>query len=576
MTIDTDFAELLARTCVDSFSKHVFGVPYEKIQGVLYPVQPYRSFSISKRAGGRRLIQSPKLALKQLQRRLVTYLQRIGPQPKGCAHGFRARRSIVSNAAQHCSLRTRFLLNLDVEDFFPSITFYRVRGVFLSAPFRFSHPVASLVAHICTYRGLIPQGAPTSPYISNIVARSLDRNLMALAGRHRATYTRYVDDITFSFSVRSAAALPGNICTFDSGSLILGAELLEEISKAGFKLNESKTRMSMSSRRMEVTGLKINRFPNVRRRFIDEIRGALHACETYGYEAANIRWLSGYGSPDGISRARSYRSIKSSGLPDLINFLRGKILFLKMVRGDSDLIYNRLAERFNSIAVGVDAKLLKLYPKVGSNDELRRACYVVMWEALYVDPSTGSKGFVAGQGTGFLYSGGRLVTCEHVFNDDASVDGSKISVNINSPHIEDMKCYAIDFNGVNHELTLLHADRHRDLAVLQFDRGPPTSRYLGPSHSRPRTGSRGFLVGYPDYTPGRPVNVVASEVTNRYARQGLGRVELSSTIRAGYSGGPFVDESFGLVGIALKGATQDSGTDECLASEELEKWLSSL
>lgn len=576
LNIDADLQEILRRTCVDSFSMHVFGVKYEKIQGVLYPVQSYRSFSISKKSGGLRQIHAPRLALKQLQRKLVAYLQRIGPSPKSSAHGFRARRSIVSNASQHCSVRTRFLLNLDIEDFFPSITFYRIRGVFLAAPFGFSHPVATLVAHICSYRGLLPQGAPTSPYVSNLIARSLDRALMALAERHRARYTRYVDDISFSFSVRSASALPENVCSFDSGSLVLGAELLEEISKSGFGVNSSKTRMSVHNRRMEVTGLKINRFPNVRRKFIDEVRGGLHACEAHGYDAANSHWLSSYRAQTGVSRARSYRSIKSNVIPELANYLRGKLLFIKMVRGESDLIYNRLAERFNRIVGGRNFRSLKLYPKVTTAHELRQACFVVLWQGTYVDPAAGVKMLASGQGTAFLYSGGRLVTCEHVFSDTVRVGDSSVIVNINSADLEDLRCWAVDINNAEHDLTLLHADRHRDLAVLQFDRGAPTTRYLGPSHSPGSSGAVGWLAGYPDYSPGRPVNVVRTDVSNTYVRQGLSRVELRSTIRAGYSGGPFVDEGYGLVGIALRGATQDRGTDECLASEELDKWLASL
>lgn len=120
----------------------------------------------------------------------------------------------------------------------------------------------------------------------------MDRDLTDLARRNLARYTRYADDITFSFPVRKTSRLPAAVCVVDDdGDLHVGGELYDLITtKHHFTINPAKTRLSDRNRRMEVTGLTINRFPNVPRVFIDRIRGALHAWEEYGYAAADKQW----------------------------------------------------------------------------------------------------------------------------------------------------------------------------------------------------------------------------------------------------------------------------------------------
>ncbi len=576
LTPITQLQDVLARNSVHAFAMYVFGTPYTYVQREVYPKQRYRAFVLPKKTGGVRLIHAPRLKLKTMQHQLATYLHRVGSTPKPSAHGFRAGRSIVTNAAAHSHPRTQFLLNIDLQDFFPSISFYRVRGLLEAPPFNFSRTVASLAAHICTFRNGLPQGAPTSPIISNLIARSLDRDLMSLARRHRCKYTRYVDDISFSFSVRTSAALPESLCSFDGGILVVGPELRSIVASNGFTLNEAKSRMSTSDRRMEVTGLTINRFPNVRRKFIDEIRGALHACEKHGYQRANEFWRKSFLASSGIERARFYRNLRTGRFPELIHFLRGKILFVKMVRGEEDFIYNRLAERFNAVAHEHLAPLLTVYPVVKTEAELRRACFVIIWEADHVETDTGKTTHVSGQGTGFLYTSENLITCSHVFFDNVGVGEDIRRVHINSPQLENVRCQAIDHANVPLDVTLMHYDDHRDLAVLKFDKGPAAFKHIAPAHSAATRGDRGWLNGYPDYNPGKPINVVPSQVNNIYPRQGLGRVELTTTIRAGYSGGPYVNESYGLIGVALRGATQAHGTDECLSNTELDSWLATL
>ena len=202
----TDLRELMLRTDVGYFAQQVLGVPYDSVKAVIYPTQPYRAFAILKRNGSFRTILEPRRRLKQLQMKALEFMKARAAPPKPCVHGFVEDRSIVTNAKRHLETKPYHLLSLDLEDFFPSITFFRVRGVFRKAPFNLSHEVATVLAQLCTFQNTLPQGAPTSPMLSNLVCRSLDRDLMSLARRHRATYTRYADDITFSLNPCSSAS----------------------------------------------------------------------------------------------------------------------------------------------------------------------------------------------------------------------------------------------------------------------------------------------------------------------------------------------------------------------------------
>lgn len=336
---------LLLQNDVYYMSRKILGVPYSTVQALIYPLPPYKSFTITKRNGSPRVIQEPRRALKDLQCKVLDYLYGHCASPKPCVHGFTKDRSIVSNAESHCGSQTHHLLNLDLEDFFPSITFYRVRGVLQKKPFELSHQVATVLAHLCTFKGTLPQGAPTSPLLSNLVCRSMDNDLMSLAKRHRATYTRYADDLTFSFSVRRSESLPANICSYESGVLTLGQELQATIAKHSFHVNAAKSRMSTRFHRLEVTGITINEFPNVKRVFVDQIRGALHAWEKHGYRLTQQAWEKRVkdGSTAAYEKRPWKRQIRTRKPPELKNFLWGKLLYLRMVRGKDDVIYTRLA-----------------------------------------------------------------------------------------------------------------------------------------------------------------------------------------------------------------------------------------
>src|SRR5215204_5335078 len=157
--------------------------------------QKYEIFEIKKKTGGTRTIASPSPALKHVQRRLAYILQHVY-KPKPVVYGFVEGKSIVDNAQRH--KKKKWVLNVDLDNFFPSINFGRVRGLFLKKPYNLPEDVATLLAKICCFGNNISQGAPTSPVISNMICAKMDSELQDLAWTCRCYYTRYADDITFS------------------------------------------------------------------------------------------------------------------------------------------------------------------------------------------------------------------------------------------------------------------------------------------------------------------------------------------------------------------------------------------
>lgn len=258
---------------------------------VLYKVPSlakYTKFEVPKRSGGKRQIKAPEPMLSLLQRRLATLLydcldelKKATPGRHSLAHGFEEKRSIITNASLH--KRRRYVLNLDLEDFFPLINFGRVRGFFLKDNhFALQPKVATVIAQIACHDNELPQGSPCSPVISNLVGHLLDVRLARFAKVHKCTYSRYVDDITFSTSRKDfppelGAQVPGS-----KGAWQLGAELRDKIEHSGFKINDKKTRMQSRGSRQVTTGLMVNEKVNIREEYWHSARQMCQALFTDG------------------------------------------------------------------------------------------------------------------------------------------------------------------------------------------------------------------------------------------------------------------------------------------------------
>ena len=573
--------EALIRNNPSSFSRRVLGMPYDRLKAIIYPRPPYKSFTLKKRDGTDRTIHEPRKRLKIIQGKVLEFLRERSSPLKPAVHGFVSKRSILTNALVHCSPKTKHVFNIDLEDFFPSITFYRVRGVLSHHPFNFSHQVATVIAQICTLDNMLPQGAPTSPFLSNLVCRTMDRDLTDLARRSLARYTRYADDITFSFHVSKTSKLPAAVCSVDEdGALAVGTELHDIIvERHHFKINSAKTRLSDRTRRMEVTGLTINRFPNVPRVFIDRIRGAINAWEKHGYDQAEKAWQARVTAcASGAYEKKPWkRQTRTGNIPALANVLWGKLLYLRMVRGKDDLIYTRLAERYNTAAAATaaagpfSAPTLPVEPVVRDKETALDACFVVEWYGDYSHPTYGDE-MPIGQGTAFVYRElGLLVTCNHVFEWEGQVGKADMVVDYEDPHLTG-KVLRLIQPGTEESWSaeILFRDKPMDFAILAFSGEPPQHRYFSAMDTPIEPGAQGMLIGYPAWKQWALPDFNDQKVLNRTSPH-LGMNSFTITgagsIRPGNSGGPFTDDRFRIAGMAQRGAYMGSGHDESLCFE---------
>jgi hypothetical protein len=268
----------------------------------------YRQFEIPKRAGGTRTIEAPSDALKALQRRIMRRM--LNPLPiHPAATGFVRGHSIVHNARPHAGRGA--VINLDLKGFFHSIE--RERVYFAFRALGWGRAPANILANICTHEGRLPQGAPTSPALSNVVCRRLDARLSGLAAKLGGQYTRYADDITVSFphfgrnrrrgkpKGKRAEKRPPAV---SRGFLTSVKRILES---EGFQIQmKKKVRVQRPHQRQTATGLVVNRTVNLPRAARRRIRAMQHR-ERMGQlgrrEAAQLRgWESLVGM---VARQRS-------------------------------------------------------------------------------------------------------------------------------------------------------------------------------------------------------------------------------------------------------------------------------
>lgn len=256
-------------------------IPRSKLTHILYVKKPdsyYTTFEIPKRNSETRTICAPSGDLKILQEKLSNLLwlyQKSIWEEKGInpnvSHAFEKEKSIITNARIHRN--KRFVLNLDLENFFDCFHFGRVQGYFeKNNNFKLPHDVAVILAQLTCYQGRLPQGAPSSPIITNLICQSLDTYLLRVAKKYKLDYTRYADDLTFSTNDRH----------FVENQEKFLAEANAVIKRAGFSINEKKTRLQFKESRQEVTGLIVNKKLNVNHSYVRKTRAMAHQLYTTG------------------------------------------------------------------------------------------------------------------------------------------------------------------------------------------------------------------------------------------------------------------------------------------------------
>jgi len=335
----TALQSLRSVTDISSLAQ-LLGFPPKTLAYLLYGLRDdhrYRRFSIRKRSGHDRSILAPIKPLKVAQRAFAALLDQIY-KPRACVYGYIQGRGIRQNASLHAG--QRWLLRIDLKDFFPSIHFGRVRGMFLKKPFSFAPKLAEALATLTTLRTELPQGAPTSPVISNLICQHLDSKLLALASVHRCYYSRYADDIIFS---TSRTSFPQQLASLDSssGSLqtVVGQDLRLAIQAEGFSVNDRKTCLKGRTSRQMCTGLIVNQSPNIPRSYIRNIRSMLHSWKRHGFSEAGAHFFSHVDKRNRIT----------SRLPDFRLVVRGRVQYVGSIKGWDNPVYRHLADVLSSL-----------------------------------------------------------------------------------------------------------------------------------------------------------------------------------------------------------------------------------
>ena len=279
----------------------------------------YQEFHIAKPGGAKRFIQHPNAALKAVQTELNRYLQAVYYKVRPASvHGFVVSpndetrpRNIYTNAQVH--VKGAWFLNIDLQDFFHHVTEKMIRELFTSI-FAFDPDLAGLLTGLTTYKGRLPMGAPTSPVLSNFVLYFVDRFMEQLARHNDARYSRYADDLTFSFHVPPGEAFI--------------EEIRRNLESSGFRINEGKVRFQSRMEQPEITGLCIGKAtkPTLSKSYLKMLKK----------EVAIYRWL--------LEETVQNRALVPVWFFDQFHkSLSGQVEFAGFVLGRSDRVYKKLA-----------------------------------------------------------------------------------------------------------------------------------------------------------------------------------------------------------------------------------------
>ncbi|MEK3796962.1 reverse transcriptase domain-containing protein [Peribacillus sp. FSL H8-0477] len=522
---------------------NLFEIPAKELRKILVISKKnnYSTFTIKKKNGKDRTIHAPKKNLSILQKKF-SYILSLVYNNHLNAHGFIKNRSIVSNASVH--LKQKNILNFDLENYFENINFGRVRAMFIHY-YSFNETVASTLANICCHHdGFLPQGAATSPAISNILSFKLDKELTKLARKNHCIYTRYADDITFSTKKQQ---FPTNIAFIENASAQLAPEVIKLVKGNGFLINENKTRLNNYREHLSVTGITVNEKLNVERKYIRRIRSILHCIEKNidDVEAAKLMFNKNY----------KFRQKKEQGNPDMFDVLRGMISFVGQVKGKEDPVYLKLANRYNQSIQSMDLPLINI--PITKRKFQERNTYVIesLGYRYLLDGEANEKYYVlTDQGTGFILKGIGLITNYHVLKDYIEMLELE-GIHYVSPYIQIQKSkYAQE----KQYAKLLHYDKNKDIAILSIN-GLNIDEVGFEYNESFEYGEEIQLIGYPDFKENMDISIkkgvlLGERFTNKSGDKREVRYEISPDILGGNSGGPVVNMENEVLAIAAKGA----------------------
>ena len=522
-------------------------VPRKTLWKRVIESKTYSSFKIRKKNSDQyRIINKPSKNLAIIQKKLNYILNLKYNSSHKASHGFEKEKSIRTNA--ECHLKRNLILNLDIKDYFSSINFARVRAMFMSY-FKFNNEVATTLANICCdNNNVLPQGAATSPMISNIISYKLDKQLDRFAKRYGCVYTRYADDLTFSTNRRE---FPKEIVSIEEEAIVSVSTNVERIIKAnGFEINTKKTRLSDSSKAKYVTGVKVNTKLNVNRDYIRRIRSILHTIEknVIDLDAAVKIFNEKYPFRDTYFK-----------VVDMFNVLRGMISHVGHIKGKQDEIYRKFVGRYNAVIKVINETegqtYSYLYLPYTKSEFRKQNVFVIEEESISYEVGGYARLFTAAQGSAFLLKGFGLVTNWHVIKpyiqtvilDEFAKFTTEYYIPITKSKYADDLWFA----------KIIAYDKPRDIAILKID-GIDEQQYGFDYSLNIEEGMNCCLLGYPEYVQGQMLHEVEGKIQsqriNRYHPNEYIRYTTTMPIIGGNSGGPLVDSENSVIAIAVKGA----------------------
>lgn len=491
----------------------------------------YHEFEIPKKNGKTRIILAPCKQLKTIQKK-IAYVLSIVYKPKKNVYGFIKKRGILNNAKIHEGKRE--VLSIDLSDYFYQFHFGRVRGMLMNAPYNIGEEAANTLANLLcvkivypdgTKSTVLPQGAPTSPIISNMICKPFDNAMIRYAKANSLVYSRYADDIVLS----SDDSILSNriVSNADGGNVVLENRLIRIFQINNLRINDEKTRLKKYYQRQMVTGVIVNDHANIKREYIREVRSILFHCER-----------------DGVYRtAQEYCKMKHFYIIDdekrtkewFKRIIVGKITYIGYITEKKSGAYYCLASKANKVFGESTFDISNLY---NEKDIANKNVFII-------EDDLGNR-----QGTAFIVPGCGVFTCNHVLEKE----------NIHKYHdafsfySEKGKTKRLILSNISFDKEKNPFDSDLDFALfLGLDSEFPESKRIKIGDSdNIDIGDNVVLIGYPEYATGTYTRIKTA-ITKKGRHLGHPLYSVSHTIIHGFSGGIVIDNDNKVVGIVSAG-----------------------
>lgn len=490
---------------------------------VVRPENMYTIFTIPKKRIGVRRISAPANELCAIQRKLA-YILSLKYNPKICAYGFIKGKNIIGNANQHT--KKNEILNIDLKDYFTQFHFGRIVGLLVSKPYSIGKEAAITIAQISCFNGVLPQGAPTSPILTNMLCAPLDNQLMKFAKKHGLVYTRYADDITFSSYNR---VISDSLIIKNGDKIILNDALKQILQKNNVIENPEKITLRTRNARQEVTGLVVNKFPNIKREYYKNIRALLYNCKKNGIYKEALKYID-----KGFCKNRDIVKYKDEIEKSHIieewykTVLRGKVNFIKQIKGDNSFAFYTLAKVFNEV-VEESAFDLSYFNRI--NDIIDKNVFVLQNND---ETSQGSCFFVPGYGLFTSYHVTQDGDFYYIWSNDEKVISTPVSNLTNQKSADDIIDYAL-YNVNIPNIVDVSIGCGGDLEI----------------------GDTVIIAGFPDYINGDTITKEECKITGKTKLFGAPFYKISGRIAHGASGGIVLNTNYEVVGIIKGGCPSD-------------------